>query len=409
MKQYQELLKTIKENGTWKKAARENMPRTKSLFGYQMRFNLQEGFPIVTTKKVSFKNILNELIFFLKGVSNIQPLVDQGCNIWTEDAFNFYLKLCKREQHLMGNKAHIDFDLFCDLLKGKKLPPNEDMKFYYMPTKYKLGDLGVQYPTLWRNWESIKVKEKEGQSVKYGNFEGELFEVELKITDQIKDLIESLKSNPEGRRQMVTAWKPEDLDNMALNSCHVLFQFNCRELTESQRWDLLPKECDKMVIAYCESPYDDDLLYLINQKLIENKTPKYYLDCHLYQRSADSMLGIPYNITSYVLLTHIIAKICNFVVGDFIHTFGDVHIYENHLEAVEEQLQREPKPLPTLKIERNFEDIDPISDDMMYQYEKVGCDKFFAEVLETYDFELLNYESHPKLKSETELSTGLKK
>lgn len=593
MKQYQELLKSINENGTWKKAARENMPRTKSLFGPQMRFNLQEGFPIVTTKKVSFRWILFELLWFLKGDTNIKFLVDRKCNIWNDDQKNFSNKNNWTEEGSLGYQygwlwrtwgkedrkwqpkpilnINLPLEKPSDCKKSKKVgkfvksnknldvlvldylgksmfkvqfqntgtiinisssnltkgemrdpyAPNEfntccgkdngemDQKIrrkLYVTwenmisrcydkthTSYKnYGGKGKYVDNRWlcfeyfaedcvklngwenkiKDWESYHLDKDligrgyiyskkdcvwlhkndnlaKNERTTYFTFEnkesGETYrtnnvsefgrkfnlgkkfiksysshllkgkiesyegwrlinteDLSNKGVDQIKELIEGLKSNPEGRRHIVTSWNPSTLDDMALTACHALFQMNCRELTLEER-----------VNRFLDNYTGDDVRFFDDEHAEtvcnDNKIPQYYLDCHLYQRSADSMLGIPFNIASYALLTHIIAQICNFVVGDFIHTFGDCHIYENHLEAVEEQLQREPKPLPTLKIERKFENIDPVNDNMMYQYDKVGCDKFFGEILETYNFELLNYESHPKLTSETELSTGLKK
>ena len=242
MKQYLDLLQHIKDNGV-KKADRTGTG-TISVFGYQMRFNLQEGFPLVTTKKLHLRSIIHELIWFINGETNIKYLKDNGVTIWDEWA---------------------DID----------------------------GNLGPIYGHQWRNWNSDGI-------------------------DQLQDVIHSLKTNPSSRRMIVTAWNPniipdskksfnENVENgkAALPPCHAFFQF-----------------------------------YVSNNKL----------SCQMYQRSADVFLGVPFNIASYALLTHMIAQVCGYDVGDFIHTFGDTHIYLNHIEQVDLQLTREPMKLPKLKL-----------------------------------------------------------
>ncbi len=232
MKQYHDLLKHIKQNGT-KKSDRTGTG-TISVFGYQMRFDLSEGFPLVTTKKVHLKSIIHELLWFLAGDTNIKYLKDNGVSIWDEWA---------------------DKD----------------------------GNLGPVYGHQWRSWQGV----------------------DDKIHDQISWLINEIKTNPDSRRLIVSAWNVGELDKMALMPCHSLFQF-----------------------------------YVADGKL----------SCQLYQRSGDVFLGIPFNIASYALLTMMIAQVCNLQVGDFVHTIGDAHIYLNHLEQVDLQLSRAPKKLPTMKI-----------------------------------------------------------
>jgi thymidylate synthase len=232
MKQYHDLLKHIKQNGT-KKSDRTGTG-TISVFGYQMRFDLSEGFPLVTTKKVHLKSIIHELLWFLAGDTNIKYLKDNGVSIWDEWA---------------------DKD----------------------------GNLGPVYGHQWRSWQGI----------------------DGKIHDQISWLINEIKTNPDSRRLIISAWNVGELDKMALMPCHSLFQF-----------------------------------YVADGKL----------SCQLYQRSGDVFLGIPFNIASYALLTMMIAQVCGLQVGDFVHTIGDAHIYLNHLEQVDLQLSRTPKKLPTMKI-----------------------------------------------------------
>ena len=234
---------------------------TISVFGYQMRFDLSEGFPLVTTKKLHLRSIIHELLWFLKGDTNIQYLKENNVSIWDEWA-------------------------------------DED------------GNLGPVYGSQWRSWPSPN-----GGHI-----------------DQIKDLINQIKNNPDSRRLIVSAWNVAEIPNMALPPCHAFFQF-----------------------------------YVAEGKL----------SCQLYQRSADIFLGVPFNIASYALLTHMIAQVCDLEVGDFVHTFGDAHLYSNHLEQTKLQLSREPKPLAKLKINPEVKDI------FGFNYE---------------DFEILDYEFHPHIK-----------
>lgn len=239
MKVYLDLLRHIKENGTFK--SDRTGTGTLSVFGYQMRFNLEEGFPILTTKKVHTKSIIYELLWFLKGETNIQYLKEHEVSIWDEWA-------------------------------------NEN------------GDLGPVYGKQWRSWEGPN-----GQ-----------------VIDQIKEVIHTLKTNPDSRRIIVSAWNVADLPKMALMPCHALFQF-----------------------------------YVADGKL----------SCQLYQRSADVFLGVPFNIASYALLTMMIAQVCDLGLGDFVWTGGDTHLYSNHMEQVEKQLSREPRALPQMKINPAVKDI----------------------------------------------------
>lgn len=239
MKQYHEHLKLILDKGTRKKPAREGMPGSISLFGYQNSYDLSEGFPILTTKKVNFKNIVVELLWFLRGDTNIGYLVDNGCNIWNEDAYNYYQKKCK-EQGLLDR---LTFEEFVNAIKD---PDNGYQTSRNLPSDYTLGDCGKQYGWLWRNWE------------KPVNDSSYLDGVRFDKVDQIKNLIEGLKANPEGRRHILTAWNPAALDDMALNACHAFVQFNCRKTNNSSG------------------------LHPSHAKYLNE--PEYYLDCQLYQR-----------------------------------------------------------------------------------------------------------------------------
>ncbi len=371
MKQYLQLLQDILDKGTYKAPARENMPGTTSIFGYQMRFNLQEGFPLVTTKQMYWKGVVVELLWFLRGDTNIKFLVKKGVNIWNEDAYNYYLKKCKEQ----GLADPIAFEYFINIvsLQDSFLEKQFEQK-YSFPNNYEFGDCGYQYGKVWRDWDPSYTQVETATNIEI---------------DQIKNLIEGLKSNPEGRRHVVTAWDPAHDKDLALTWCHAMFQFNCRKIDNVTRahWavDNVKMHRNELMFDELENPGRT-----LEQQLDDHNIPKYYLDCQLYQRSADSVLGVPFNIASYALLTEIIAKMCNMIPGEFIHTFGDVHIYDNHMDGVREQLQREPKKLPKLSVNCDFADLE----------------EFISKIVWT-DFRLLGYESHPKLESETKLSTGL--
>ncbi|MFC7370886.1 thymidylate synthase [Fictibacillus iocasae] len=259
MKQYLHLLQDILDNGTVKED--RTGTGTISVFGRQMRFNLEEGFPAVTTKKLHMRNVIHELLWFLKGDTNIAYLKENNVRIWDEWA-------------------------------------DEN------------GNLGPVYGYQWRSWTSP----------------------DGRVIDQIANVVDDIKKNPDSRRLIVTAWNPADVPNMALPPCHLLFQF-----------------------------------YVADGKL----------SCQLYQRSADTFLGVPFNIASYALLTMMVAQVTGLKPGEFVHTIGDAHIYSNHLEQVKLQLSRDPHPLPQMKINHDVKSLFDFTYD---------------------DFELVNYESHPHIK-----------
>ncbi|MFM2285833.1 MAG: hypothetical protein RLZZ543_1330 [Bacteroidota bacterium] len=260
MQQYHALLQHILDNGAQKHD--RTGTGTISCFGYQMRFDLTAGFPLVTTKKAHLRSIIHELLWFLQGDTNIAYLKENGVSIWDEWA-------------------------------------DEN------------GDLGPVYGHQWRSWPG-----RDGETI-----------------DQISKLVHMIKTNPDSRRLIVSAWNVADVDHMALPPCHCLFQF-----------------------------------YVAEGKL----------SCQLYQRSADTFLGVPFNIASYALLTMMIAQVCDLQLGEFVHTFGDVHLYNNHLEQTKLQLSREPRPLPTMKINPNVKDL------FAFKYE---------------DFSLEGYDPHPAIKA----------
>ncbi len=260
VKQYLDLLRKVREEGVYK--SDRTGTGTQSLFGHQMRFDLAEGFPVLTTKKLHLKSIIHELLWFLAGDTNIAYLKQHGVNIWDEWA-------------------------------------DEN------------GDLGPVYGAQWRSWPA-----PDGRHI-----------------DQIAQLLMQLKGNPDSRRLIVSAWNPAEVDKMALPPCHCLFQF-----------------------------------YVAEGKL----------SCQLYQRSADIFLGVPFNIASYALLTLMVAQVCNLAPGDFVHTLGDAHLYVNHQQQADLQLQREPLALPTMKLNPAVKDL------FAFRYE---------------DFDLVGYEAHPHIKA----------
>ena len=293
MKQYLDLLSTILKDGVVR--GDRTGTGTKGVFGYQMRFNLAEGFPLLTTKKVFLKGVIHELLWFLRGDTNIKYLVDNGVHIWDSDAFRYYNELCVKHGVLP-----VDLDTFLSAA-GVESPIEG----------YRFGDLNHVYGYQWRSWPK-------------GNGE---------VIDQIARVIETLKTNPTSRRMIVSAWNVADVEDMALPPCHTMFQFF----------------------------------------VAEGK-----LSCQLYQRSADTFLGVPFNIASYALLTMMIAKECGLEVGDFVHTLGDAHLYLNHLDQAHEQLGREPRALPRMVLNP---DVKSIFD---YKYE---------------DFKLEDYDPHPAIKA----------
>ncbi len=269
MEQYKNLVQHILDTGV-KKEDRTGVG-TISTFGYQMRFDLSKGFPLLTIKKTYWKGVAYELLWFLSGNTNIQYLLDHNVHIWDEWA---------------------------------------DEK----------GNLGPVYGAQWRSWEAL-AKDEEGNYIP-------------RYIDQISEVVHQIKTNPDSRRLIVNTWNVGKIDEMALPPCHMFFQF-----------------------------------YVADNKL----------SCQLYQRSADTFLGVPFNIASYSLLVHMIAHVCKLEVGTFVHTIGDAHLYLNHLDQVNMMLQREPRPLPTLKINREVTDI------FDFKYE---------------DFELIGYDPHPTIKAE---------
>jgi len=430
MKQYHDHLKLILEKGTEKVPAREGMPSSRSYFGHQNRYNLQEGFPILTTKKVPFRWVVVELLWFLKGDTNIKYLDEKGVDkMWHEDSYNYYVKIASQNLGSDANDLYWNngdgtgrmflFEEFCQKISSTSL---ENLPRY---KDYTLGSCGMQYGALWRRWNkdtyleplTLNIPEISEESKKEfldawqnAGVTGMMSSKEilephfeplmpLMQIDQIKNLIEGLLKNPEGRRHIVTAWNPETLNDMALNACHSSFQMNCRKLTFEQRIDWAKRNIDPDLF---------ENLY-ITELADSDKCPKYYLDCHIYQRSADMFLGTPFNISSYALLTHIIAAICNMIPGELVHTFGDSHIYSNHTDQVAEILSRDPQKYDLPKLKTCFDHKEGSS--LPDYIEKYITGRYSLEELlgslQEGDFKLEGYESYPHISAP--LSTGLAK
>ncbi|MCW6675241.1 thymidylate synthase [Aerococcaceae bacterium NML160702] len=309
MKTYHDLVRTVLEQGH-RKTDRTGVG-TLSLFGYQMRYNLAEGFPILTTKRVPFGLIKSELLWFLRGDTNIRYLLEHNNHIWDEWAFERYVKSDDYTGPDMTNFGIrcLEDETFNDIYQAEMAKFQERILADEEFAKQH-GDLGNVYGKQWRAWQM-----RNGETL-----------------DQIAQVIEQIKHTPDSRRLMVSAWNPEDVPNMALPPCHSLFQF-----------------------------------YVNDGKL----------SCQLYQRSADIFLGVPFNIASYALLTHLIARECGLEVGEFVHTLGDAHLYLNHLDAVETLLSRDTRALPQLIID---------------------TDAAFNEI-DSQDIRLEGYQPHPTIKA----------
>lgn len=385
MKQYIEHLKLVKAQGTEKPEAREKMPETISHFGYQNEYNLQEGFPLVTTKKVSFKTIIIELLWFLRGDSNIRYMIENNCNIWNKDAYRYYVK--RAHQSMDTSDDPMSLEEFEKMLKTE----GTDDGNWFTDVDYVLGDTGYQYPKVWRHWKTYEI-DFEGASGDISGFSGEI--------DQIRRVIDNLISNPQGRRHIVTAVDPAHDNELALYWCHSLFQFNARPLSKEEKVKWLNSNISNHRLEDWNIRAEFIITDVELEEIVQEfGCPKYALDCKMYQRSADMVLGVPFNIASYALLTHVIGAICNMEVGRFIHTFGDAHIYNNHLGAVDIQLDRDTYELPQLELSPRLKfEIKECNLGLM------DLDDLFKNMVPS-DFILKGYESHPPIKAK--LSTGL--
>jgi len=352
-KHYQALLQDILDNGVVK--SDRTGTGTISVFGRQIRHKMSDGFPLLTTKKMAWKSIVAELLWFLRGDTNIKFLLDYDCHIWDGDAYRNYLEHTQHE-------ASYTKEQFINLIKTDKVWANV------------WGDLGPIYGKQWRKWQ--------GWMDMNGNEKGSLW------YDQILQLVHSLKTNPDSRRLMVSAWNVAELDQMVLPPCHYGFQVYTRELSIEERLDLASKTYKTF------EPFD---FHVGDHAEIDKlyPVPKRAISLMWNQRSVDTFLGLPFNIASYALLLEILAKEVNMVPDELIGNLGDVHLYSNHVEQAKMQILRKPFSLPKVNItERNW-----------YQHEAVKQHlgpKTFNEKILSYRpdcFELIGYESHSGIKA----------
>jgi thymidylate synthase len=368
-KDYQALLQDILDNGVEKKD--RTGTGTISVFGRQIRHNMKEGFPLLTTKKMAFKTMVTELLWFLRGDTNIKYLVDNDCHIWDGDAYKNFL---------MNHPPHDRLETKEEFIN--KIKTDDDFA-------RKWGELGPIYGKQWRNWNT-----KQFESLNDGNFGYKYNDVPI---DQIQNLINDLKTNPDSRRLMVSAWNVGELDQMVLPPCHYGFQVYTRELklTERLRFietlnllEIFEKELSISLETNPHHNIKDFRKDFCNKHNIPNRA----ISLMWNQRSVDTFLGLPFNIASYGLLLEIIAKEVNMVPDELIGNLGDVHLYSNHIEQAKKQISREPYQLPTLRV----------SDWYMNANEEQHSSIVFNDwikSLKTEDFITENYQSHPAIKA----------
>ena len=341
-KQYQDLLKSILDYGVEKKD--RTGTGTKSIFGYTIRHKMSDGFPLLTTKKMAWKTMVTELLWFLRGDTNIKYLVDNDCHIWDGDAFKNFMTTSEGDPDMIWNQ-----DQFIHLIKT-----NDEFAKEW-------GELGPIYGAQWRNWNT-----KQFESLNDGNFGYRYNDVRI---DQIQNLINDLKTNPDSRRLMVSAWNVGELDQMVLPPCHYGFQVYTRELSLEERLDLASKTYDVF------DPLDFSIPAKVDHDEIDKlyPVPKRAISLMWNQRSCDVPLGIPMNIASYGLLLMMIADEVNMIPEELIGSLGDCHIYLNQIDGVKEQIGREPFELPTVHVR-----------------DGIHCSSVNDVILE-------NYQSHPKI------------
>jgi thymidylate synthase len=360
-KQYTDLLKSILDYGVEKKD--RTGTGTKSIFGYTIRHKMSDGFPLLTTKKMAWKTMVTELLWFLRGDTNIKYLVDNDCHIWDGDAFKYYTKKVNeiidgyKCGDIMGMQDHIE-KLFSDSDKLTPLTMDEFINKIKTDDEFakEWGELGPIYGKQWRSWNT-----KQFESLNDGNFGYRYNDVRI---DQIQNLINDLKTNPDSRRLMVSAWNVGELDQMVLPPCHYGFQVYTRELDVFER-------CELSGDGLCAMNEIDWWMKVLDERGI----PKRAISLMWNQRSVDTFLGLPFNIASYGLLLMMIADEVGMVPDELIGNLGDTHIYLNHIEQAKEQIGREPMELPTVHVR-----------------DGIFCSSVNDVILE-------NYKSHPSIKA----------
>jgi len=371
-KQYQELLFDIIERGVDKDTRNG---KTVSVFGRQIKHKMSEGFPLLTTKKMYWKGIVTELLWFLRGDTNIKFLVDNGCHIWDGDAYKRFQKTCQFEKdanHILPDEW---ISMSNDFMSADILTQEEFINKIKTDDEFakKWGDLGPVYGKQWRKWKTFR---KTNTSLPHGSTDS------VEYVDQIANLIRDLKTNPDSRRLMVTAWNPGELYQMVLPPCHYGFQVYTRELSTDERneWFQIHRNGNNPLM---KSDWKDF-------ELDQQDIPKRAISLMWNQRSVDVPLGLPFNIASYGLLLEILAKLTNMVPDELIGNLGDCHIYENQLAGCREQITREPFALPKLSINDTYW----VTSDEAREY------TLDTEILSMLieDFKIEGYESHPAIK-----------
>jgi thymidylate synthase len=362
--QYNNLLKDILENGI-KKQTRNG--EVISVFGRQIRHNMSDGFPLLTGKKMFFKGMVTELLWFLRGDTNIKFLVDNDCHIWDGDCYQAYLKSRNKTQQEYKEK-------WGDEISNNPLTQEEFINKIKTDDEFakKWGDLGPVYGKQWRRWTKKKMYLSTD-----GSYENIYDEADQTVIDQISCLINELKTNPDSRRLMVNAWNVGELDQCVLPPCHYSWQVYTKELSLDERLDLMRKRTRDGTVDY-DNRHHAFLDY--------HDIPKRAISLMWNQRSVDTFLGLPFNIASYGLLLEIIAKEVNMVPDELIGNLGDVHLYTNHVEQAKEQIGRTSFELPTLKFNPIF----------LANLEHKGFDDAINGQI---NFELENYQSHPTIKA----------
>jgi thymidylate synthase len=348
-KQYQDLLKSILDYGVEKKD--RTGTGTKSIFGYTIRHKMSDGFPLLTTKKMAWKTMVTELLWFLRGDTNIKYLVDNDCHIWDGDAFKNFMTTSEGDPDMIWNQ-----DQFIHLIKT-----NDEFAKEW-------GELGPIYGAQWRNWNT-----KQFESLNDGNFGHRYNDVRI---DQIQNLINDLKTNPDSRRLMVSAWNVGELDQMVLPPCHYGFQVYTRELSRAERIENYNSKFEnKIDVPFIKVNLGDAIENTIDAALTQANIPTRAISLMWNQRSVDTFLGLPFNIASYGLLLMMIADEVGMVPDELIGNLGDTHIYLNHIEQAKEQISRKPMELPTVHVR-----------------DGIFCSSVNDVILE-------NYNSHPSIKA----------
>jgi thymidylate synthase len=362
MKQYQDLLQRIIDEGCEKESGRPNMPHVWGIEDGEIKMDLRDGFPLLTTKKMPWKMIVHELLWFLRGDTNIKYLVDNNVPIWNGDAYRWYQKWWDEAGQYMGGLKKLEtIEEFIEQVKEDSNCSYDWVTGMYL-NRYTVGDLGKVYGYQWRNQNGV---------------------------DQIKDIIEGLQTNPYSRYHILDAWNKKDVPDMALPPCHLLYQFIVRPLSYKERcqWVFDNDPTLKRTPEFNLDMFAQEEEY--TKHFDENNVPKFYLNLNMYQRSCDTFLGVPFNIASMSLLLMIVAKTCNMIPKQSKWSGGDVHLYLDHIPVAKEQIGRTPKKLPQMIIKKELKTLDNIL------------------ALTIDDFELINYESDDKLFGE--LHTGYTK